>query len=167
MGGQRYQRDARGDCLAVSRDHPPGARLREAGQQGVAAHRCHGVHPGIRRRALVGTGAAQPERAAAQGEAALRAECDGDIGSVAAEFVRATQDAAAACGSGGRTQGLPGWREQVDEFDEPPWPAELTLTTGPPANGGSCVARYEGRVVFVRYALPGETVRSPAVGTHG
>jgi tRNA/tmRNA/rRNA uracil-C5-methylase (TrmA/RlmC/RlmD family) len=38
-------------------------------------------------------------------------------------------------------------------------PTELTLTVGPPANGGSCVARHDGRVVFVRYALPGETVR--------
>jgi tRNA/tmRNA/rRNA uracil-C5-methylase (TrmA/RlmC/RlmD family) len=38
-------------------------------------------------------------------------------------------------------------------------PSELTLTVGPPANGGSCVARHDGRVVFVRYALPGETVR--------
>ncbi|CRZ14853.1 class I SAM-dependent RNA methyltransferase [Mycolicibacterium neworleansense] len=36
---------------------------------------------------------------------------------------------------------------------------ELTLTAGPAANGGSCVARHDGRVVFVRYALPGETVR--------
>ncbi|CAM4338955.1 class I SAM-dependent RNA methyltransferase [Mycobacterium basiliense] len=36
---------------------------------------------------------------------------------------------------------------------------ELTVVTGPPANGGSCVARHEGRVVFVRYALPGERVR--------
>ncbi|MBO0676964.1 class I SAM-dependent RNA methyltransferase [Mycolicibacterium sp. S2-37] len=36
---------------------------------------------------------------------------------------------------------------------------ELTLTTGPAANGGSCVARHDGRVVFVRHALPGETVR--------
>ncbi len=36
---------------------------------------------------------------------------------------------------------------------------ELTLTTGAAANGGSCVARHDGRVVFVRYALPGETVR--------
>ncbi|ANW64430.1 23S rRNA methyltransferase [Mycobacterium sp. djl-10] len=36
---------------------------------------------------------------------------------------------------------------------------ELTLTTGDAANGGSCVARHDGRVVFVRHALPGETVR--------
>ena len=38
-------------------------------------------------------------------------------------------------------------------------PGGLTLTVGAPANGGSCVARHEGRVVFVRYALPGERVR--------
>ncbi|MBJ7341353.1 class I SAM-dependent RNA methyltransferase [Mycolicibacterium sp.] len=36
----------------------------------------------------------------------------------------------------------------------------LTLTVGAPANGGSCVARHDGRVVFVRYALPGEVVRA-------
>lgn len=39
-------------------------------------------------------------------------------------------------------------------------PAELVLSTGPAANGGSCVARHDGRVVFVRYALPGERVRA-------
>ncbi len=44
---------------------------------------------------------------------------------------------------------------------------ELTLTTGPPANGGSCVARHEGRVVFVRYALPDERVRVRVVADHG
>jgi tRNA/tmRNA/rRNA uracil-C5-methylase (TrmA/RlmC/RlmD family) len=46
-------------------------------------------------------------------------------------------------------------------------PVELILTTGPPANGGSCVARHEGRVVFVRYALPGERVRVRVVADHG
>lgn len=40
-----------------------------------------------------------------------------------------------------------------------PAQTELVLTTGPAANGGSCVARHDGRVVFVRYALPGEQVR--------
>lgn len=39
--------------------------------------------------------------------------------------------------------------------------AELvTLTVGPVAHGGHCVARHEGRVVFVRHALPGEVVRA-------
>lgn len=34
----------------------------------------------------------------------------------------------------------------------------VTLEVGPVAHGGHCVARHEGRVVFVRHALPGETV---------
>lgn len=38
-------------------------------------------------------------------------------------------------------------------------PAEPVLETEAPANGGSCVAHHDGRVVFVRYALPGERVR--------
>lgn len=36
----------------------------------------------------------------------------------------------------------------------------VTLDVGPVAHGGSCVARHEGRVVFVRHALPGERVRA-------
>ncbi|WP_234986694.1 class I SAM-dependent RNA methyltransferase [Demequina sp. NBRC 110055] len=36
----------------------------------------------------------------------------------------------------------------------------LDLTVGAPAHGGHCVARHEGRVVFVRHALPGERVRA-------
>ncbi|MGY1603330.1 class I SAM-dependent RNA methyltransferase [Geodermatophilus sp. SYSU D00815] len=35
---------------------------------------------------------------------------------------------------------------------------ELELAVGPVAHGGHCVARHEGRVVFVRHALPGERV---------
>ncbi|WP_018134412.1 class I SAM-dependent RNA methyltransferase [Acaricomes phytoseiuli] len=37
-------------------------------------------------------------------------------------------------------------------------PDRIELTVGPVAHGGHCVARYEGRVVFVRHALPGERV---------
>jgi tRNA/tmRNA/rRNA uracil-C5-methylase (TrmA/RlmC/RlmD family) len=51
--------------------------------------------------------------------------------------------------------------------DEQAGPSDLELTAGPPANGGSCVARHEGRVVFVRYALPGERVRARIVGDRG
>jgi tRNA/tmRNA/rRNA uracil-C5-methylase (TrmA/RlmC/RlmD family) len=43
----------------------------------------------------------------------------------------------------------------------------LELTAGPPANGGSCVARHDGRVVFVRYALPGEVVLARVTGERG
>ena len=44
---------------------------------------------------------------------------------------------------------------------------ELVLTTGAAANGGSCVARHDGRVVFVRYALPDEQVRVRVTGERG
>jgi tRNA/tmRNA/rRNA uracil-C5-methylase (TrmA/RlmC/RlmD family) len=37
---------------------------------------------------------------------------------------------------------------------------ELLLDVGAVAHGGHFVARYEGRVVFVRHALPGERVRA-------
>lgn len=36
---------------------------------------------------------------------------------------------------------------------------ELELEVGPVAHGGHCVARHDGRVVFVRHTLPGERVR--------
>jgi tRNA/tmRNA/rRNA uracil-C5-methylase (TrmA/RlmC/RlmD family) len=49
----------------------------------------------------------------------------------------------------------------------PPASKELTLTVGAPANGGSCVAREDGRVVFVRYALPGERVRVRVTADRG
>jgi tRNA/tmRNA/rRNA uracil-C5-methylase (TrmA/RlmC/RlmD family) len=36
----------------------------------------------------------------------------------------------------------------------------VELEVGPVAHGGHCVARLDGRVVFVRHALPGEQVRA-------
>jgi tRNA/tmRNA/rRNA uracil-C5-methylase (TrmA/RlmC/RlmD family) len=38
--------------------------------------------------------------------------------------------------------------------------AVVDLEVGAVAHGGSCVARHDGRVVFVRHALPGEQVRA-------
>ncbi len=96
VGGQRYLGAAQGDRLALPGNHPAGAGLRQADQQGVAAHRGHGVHPRVRRRSLVGAGAAQPECAAAEGPAAVHAERDGDFRSLAAQFVGAAEEAAAA-----------------------------------------------------------------------
>lgn len=39
-------------------------------------------------------------------------------------------------------------------------PQVLELEAGPMAHGGHCVARHNGRVVFVRHAIPGEVVRA-------
>lgn len=45
---------------------------------------------------------------------------------------------------------------------------ELLLQVGPVAHGGHCVARVDGRVVFVRHTLPGERVRAVVTeGTEG
>lgn len=37
---------------------------------------------------------------------------------------------------------------------------EVEVEVGPVAHGGHCVARYDGRVLFVRHSLPGERVRA-------
>ncbi len=39
----------------------------------------------------------------------------------------------------------------------------ITVTVGAPAHGGHCIARHEGRAVFVRHALPGEVVEAEVV----
>ncbi|HXF03126.1 MAG TPA: TRAM domain-containing protein, partial [Arthrobacter sp.] len=39
-----------------------------------------------------------------------------------------------------------------------PAPQLIELSIGAPAHGGHFIARHEGRVVFVRHALPGERV---------
>ena len=51
----------------------------------------------------------------------------------------------------------PARREPVDRGSG--WTGtEFEVTVGPVAHGGHCVARHEGRVVFVRHGLPGERV---------
>jgi tRNA/tmRNA/rRNA uracil-C5-methylase (TrmA/RlmC/RlmD family) len=47
----------------------------------------------------------------------------------------------------------------VTSADELTTGDEVEVEVGPVAHGGHCVARYEGRVVFVRHSLPGERVR--------
>jgi tRNA/tmRNA/rRNA uracil-C5-methylase (TrmA/RlmC/RlmD family) len=46
----------------------------------------------------------------------------------------------------------------MPEQSQPLVGARYTVTVGPLAHGGHCVARHDGRVVFVRHALPGERV---------
>ncbi|BAW08159.1 hypothetical protein KP696_01325 [Nocardia seriolae] len=43
----------------------------------------------------------------------------------------------------------------------------LEVRLGPPGHGGFCVARHEGRVLFVRHGLPGELVRAQITEDRG
>ncbi|MBL7618296.1 TRAM domain-containing protein, partial [Frankia sp. AgB1.8] len=63
-----------------------------------------------------------------------------------------------SAGSGGGAAG----RRAAREGGSVPAERErlVELEVGRVAHGGSCVARAEGRVVFVRHALPGERVRA-------
>lgn len=42
---------------------------------------------------------------------------------------------------------------------------EIELVAGPPVHGGHCLSRFEGRVVFLRHAVPGERVLAQLTGT--
>src|SRR4051812_3392731 len=65
------------------------------------------------------------------------------------------EDPAAPHGSQARRRPLQRGRSSTS----PGWTGtEFEVTVGPVAHGGHCVARHEGRVVFVRHALPGERV---------
>ncbi|MFC9790651.1 class I SAM-dependent RNA methyltransferase [Rhodococcus sp. NPDC127528] len=44
---------------------------------------------------------------------------------------------------------------------------ELELRLGNPGHGGFCIARHDGRVVFVRHGLPGELVRARVTEDRG
>ena len=74
--------------LALPRDHPAGRRLRQVAAARQPPRRRHGLHPRVRRRAVVGAAAAQPERAAAQGPAAVHARRHGGQRAVAARVLR-------------------------------------------------------------------------------
>ncbi len=75
--------------LALPRDHPADRGVRQGDPRGPAAWRRRGLHPGVRRRSLVGAAAAQPDRAAAQDPAALHAGGHGHLGAVPAAVLAA------------------------------------------------------------------------------
>ncbi len=70
IGRARHPGAADRRRLAVPRHHQAGRVLCQPAAQGEPARRGHRVHPRVRARALVGAVAAQPERAAAEGQAA-------------------------------------------------------------------------------------------------
>ena len=88
VGPAPNRRAAQGAALAVPRADPADRRVRHRDQAGQPAGRRRRVHPGVRRRPLVGAAAAQPDRAAAQGPAVVHARRDGDLGALPAALVR-------------------------------------------------------------------------------
>ena len=109
------------------------------------------VHPRVRGGPLVRAAPAQPERAAPQGPAALHpgvmvASVPWQLHSPkgrrsARRPVRGRRPA--------RRMSTAGVAADLSVGDE------VEVDVGPVAHGGHCVARHEGRVVFVRHTLPG------------
>src|SRR5690606_38044668 len=110
----------------------------------------------VRGGPLVGAPAAQPERAAHQGPAAVRAGCDGDQRAVAARLDREQGPRPLRPPHATRSDPRAAYRGAV--IEELTVGARVELRVGPPAHGGHCVSRVDGQVVFVRHALPGERV---------
>ena len=73
VGRAQPRRTPQGPLLAVPRDRAADRRLRHPDPEGQPARGGRGLHPGVRRRPLVGAAAPQPDRAAAQGPAAVHA----------------------------------------------------------------------------------------------
>ena len=124
--------------LAVPRDHPADRRVRPQHPRRQPARRRRGLHPGVRRRALVGAGPAQPDRAAAQGPAAVHARGDGDLGALPAALLGGRQAAGRARrstrsvpgrtpgpGAADRTSDAPVTRDVAGGGSPDPWPSPV------------------------------------------
>ena len=178
----RHRRTAEGAGLAVPRDHPADRRLRHASIRARRpARRGRGLHPGVRRRPLVGAAAAQPDRAAAQGPAAVHAGRDGDLRALPAAVLRSADAArrAAPTRSAPRRRraeaaatGTAAGQPEPGPRAARPRPSRsasaFEVDVGPVAHGGHCVARHDGTAwSFVRHALPGERVASRSPRARG
>ena len=75
---------AEGAALAVPRAGPADRRVRHGDPAGQPARCGGGLHPRVRRRALVGAAAAQPDGAAAQGPVAVHPRGHGHLGALPA-----------------------------------------------------------------------------------
>ncbi|MEO9151010.1 MAG: TRAM domain-containing protein, partial [Lapillicoccus sp.] len=74
------------------------------------------------------------------------------------DYRRRAGGAPRPAGSAG-SAGSAGPKARPRPVDDPLVGTEVEVEVGPVAHGGHCVARHEGRVIFVRHALPGERVR--------
>ena len=88
VGRPEHRRPAEGAGLAVPGGGQADRRLHQGDPEGQPARGRRGLHPGVRRRSVVGAAPAQPDGAAAQGPAALHAGRDGDVGALPAPVQR-------------------------------------------------------------------------------
>ena len=151
----------------------PIADYASADPQDQPARRRRGLHPGVRRGALVGAAPAQPDGAAAQGPAAVHARGDGHLGALPAALLPDRAGAGGAgprAGQGGRPPPRhrrhqpPGARAAQPSAQvtgsRPSRPARrqrreraprgashvgerFEVEVGPVAHGGHCVARHD------------------------
>ena len=84
VGRPQPRRTAQGAPLALSRGRPPGRGVHPGDPPGQPSRCRGGLHPGVRRRPLVGAAAAQPDRAAPQGPPAVHPRRHGDLGALPA-----------------------------------------------------------------------------------
>ena len=178
---RQHRRPPQGPALAVPRGDPADRRVRQEIRKRQPARGGRRLHPGVRRRPLVGAAAAQPDRAAAQGPAAVRPRGHGHLGALPAAVVAASPASARSArarvhaGDLRRGQrrsprtGSPRERPAMSRVRRPRQAARalarrraVHAEVGPVAHGGHCVVRLptspSDRVVFTRHALPGERV---------
>ena len=136
-------------------------------RRGEPARRRRGLHPRVRRRPLVGAAAAQPDRAPAQGPAAVHARRDGDLGALPAARFGEGQEARRPRPATAATRRRTTWPHPVGTVtasEDSLVGERFEVEVGPVAHGGHFVARvatgFDERqlVIFVRHALPGEQV---------
>ena len=186
VGRAQHRRPAQGAALAVPRGGQADRRLRHGDPAGQPARRGRGLHPGVRRRPLVGAAAAQPDRAAAQGPAAVHARAswsprcptscappqiarereEREAGRVRPGDLRRGNGRPRAAATTGRSSDDPAAVTRRPAAAQARGRSRVgerfEAEVGPVAHGGHCVVRLprrrRRRVVFVRHAIPGERV---------
>ena len=184
VGRAQHRRPPQGAALAVPRGDPADRRVRDRDPAGEPARRGRGLHPGVRRRPLVGVSCCttRPRCGSRAGccspPASWSSRCPTSCARRSLAREREERDAARTQagdlrrGTGLRAAGPPGPLGQTRLMARRPRPRKsrgrsrvgerFNAVVGPVAHGGHCVVRLDASpttgCVFARHALPGETV---------
>ena len=103
VGRAQHRRPAQGPALAVPRGGQADRRVRRRHPRRQPARGRRRLHPGVRRRPLVGAAAPQPDRTAAQGPAAVHPRRDGHLRALPAAVLRRSRASARSARRPGAT----------------------------------------------------------------